>query len=131
MNYSSVVMINYVDHNNETNGIAKILLDSDSVEECISHLINYRKNNKLLFKMNGFNEMYGVNVDDENYENIHVTYELLVFDGTKYNKKTLYMDRYEDSDLTDFIGVCRYKLTTLVKASNNDLKQLIERDEQH
>jgi hypothetical protein len=126
MKYSAIVMINYVDYNNKDNGLAKILLDSDNIEECISQIKDYRNTNKNIFKTNGFNEIYGINVDDESYDDIHVSYELLVFDGTKYNKKNLYIDKYENSDLVDYFGVCRYKLTTLVKTTNDEMIKLIE-----
>ena len=127
MKYSSIVMINYVDYNKKDNGLAKILLDSDKIEECITQLKEYRKDNRLLFKKNGFKEMYGINVDDESYDDIYVSYELLMFDGTKYNKKNLYIDKYEDSDLIDYFGVYRYKLTSIMKTANDEINQLFDK----
>ncbi len=126
MKYSAIVMINYVDYNKKYNGLAKILLDSDNIQECIGQLTDYRKINKNIFKTNGFNEMYGINVDDESYDDIYVSYDLFIFDGTKYNKKSIYIDKYEDSDMIDYFGVCRYKLTTVAKTTNDGMIKLLE-----
>lgn len=133
--YSSIVTITYIDNAGKTNGIASILKDYSSIKDCIESLQQFRREHKILYKDEGFGEMYGINIDEESYENILVSYELISFDGKECDKKLLYLDNYEYTDIDvlnssiNYIlrgNAYSYKVTTNVKMNKTEIKLLNE-----
>lgn len=133
--YSSIVTITYIDSNGKTNGVANILKDYSTVTDCIDSLQQYRKEHKIHYKENGFGEMYGIHIDEESFENILVSYELISFDGKDCGKKLLYLDNYESRDIDvlnrniDYIlrgNIYSYKLTTNIKLNTSEIETLKE-----
>lgn len=134
--YSSIVTITYIDNNGKTNGVANILKDYSTIKECIDSLQQFRIRYKKHYKENGFGEMYGIHIDEESYENILVSYELISFDGKDCSKKLLYLDNYEYRDIDvmnssiDYIlrsnNTYSYKLTTNIKMNQSEIETLKE-----
>ena len=134
--YSSIVTITFIDNNGKTNGVANILKDYSSIKECIDSLQYFRKQHKCRYKDTGFGEMYGISIDEESYENILVSYELISFDGKDCSKKLLYLDNYEyrETDVLnssiDYIlrsnNTYSYKLTTNIKMNQSEIETLKE-----
>jgi hypothetical protein len=134
--YTSVVTITYIDNNGKTNGVANILKDYSSIKDCIDSLQQFRIGHKKRYKDNGFGEMYGIHIDEESYENILVSYELISFDGKDCSKKLLYLDNYEYRDIDvmntsiDYIlrrnDTYSYKLTTNIKMNETEIEILKE-----
>jgi hypothetical protein len=134
--YSSIVTITFIDNNGKTNGVANILKDYSSIKECIDSLQCFRTEHKIPYKDKGFGEMYGINIDEESYENILVSYELISFDGKDCGKKLLYLDNYEykEQDVLnssiDYIlrsnTTYSYKLTTNIKMNKTEIASLKE-----
>lgn len=134
--YSSIVTITYIDNNGKTNGVANILKDYSSIKDCIDSLQQFRTRHKKHYKENGFGEMYGIHIDEESYENILVSYELISFDGKDCSKKLLYLDNYEYRDVDvlnssiDYIlrnsNTYSYKLITNIKMNQAEIETLKE-----
>jgi hypothetical protein len=134
--YSSIVTITFIDNNGKTNGVANILKDYSSIKECIDSLQCFRKQHKCRYKDTGFGEMYGISIDEESYENILVSYELISFDGKDCSKKLLYLDNYEYREMDvlnssiDYIlrsnNTYSYKLTTNIKINQSEIETLKE-----
>ena len=133
--YSSIVTITYIDNNGTTNGIANILKDYSPINDCIESLQKYRKEHKNQYKEKGFGEIYGINIDEDSYENILVSYELISFNGSDCGKKILYLDNYEYVDIDIFNSsieyilkgeIYSYKLTTHIKMNRSEIETLKE-----
>ena len=65
--YSSIVTITFIDNNGKTNGVANILKDYSSIKDSIDSLQSFRTEHKNRYKEKGFGEMYGINIDIENW----------------------------------------------------------------
>ena len=134
--YSSIVTITFIDNNGKTNGVANILKDYSSIKDSIESLQCFRTEHKNRYKEKGFGEMYGINIDEESYENILVSYELISFDGKDCEKELLYLDNYEYKEMDvlnssiDYIlrsnNTYSYKLTTTIRMNKTEIETLKE-----